>query len=757
MLTGLLDGSRRKHRQLRGDIDSIRTRLTQLETLNDADLDRQIAQAHQGGADGQDITVSHLRIALATEAVRRTLGLRLHDNQIQGALALTDRQVVELATGEGKTVMLVPFVFDAVCSGRSVHVATANTYLAERDASWMAPAYSRLGVSVASTSSQSAREALAADVCYSTVDTLATLWLRDQKVTAPSERLWRQADVCVVDEADAVLLDLVRSSISISRTIPADPESAQRHKELADLLVQADENGEGGDWGVDEAKGVAALLESGIDKIEAALGVELYDGRNSQTVAGITDALVARALMQEGRDYLVEDGRIRPIDRVTGRVGSGRYTSGLMSALEVKEQVEVTDDVEILAQVAAGAFLGRYSHLCGMTATAVSARDELVDLYGLDTFAIAPHLPLRRQDHEDVILRTAAAKFDALVADAAARHRRGQPVLIGVESGDDLEQVARRLEQAGIDARYLSARNHAEEAEVLSLAGRYGAVTVATRMAGRGVDIVLGGGDPSEADRVREQGGLCVLGAQRFDSRRGDDQLRGRAGRQGDVGESRFYVSLEDDLVRIYAGEALAATIDRLNRLQGDTLGHRQMTRLVDKAQAAKSAANHALRKNLLAYDTVLAGQRDRFYQARELLVDAADMASFEDVLADLLPSNPPTDYSWEDGSGKGGFSVEDEGSVDAPGAAASGSADGLPSGGQLGGEPDETLEERRLRTLTVLDDAWRDHLAACRQLREGIGLRSLGQRNPLIEYQRESAQLLHEHLKDAAAQLLRT
>jgi preprotein translocase subunit SecA len=735
VLTGLLDGSRRQHRQHRAAIEEIERYWHDLEPLSERDLDARIAALRTG--DG----TRHERIAVAAETIRRTLGLRLHANQLAGALALGSRQVVELATGEGKTVMVVPFAFDAVCDGRSVHVATANTYLAGRDADWMAPAYRRLQVSVSSVADvvardQATREALQADVCYGTVATLASLWLSDQLVLDTDERLWRQGDVCLVDEADAVLLDLVRSPIALTRTVDADRDQTQHYRELADLLVQADDNGDNGDWGVDEARGVAALLDTGVDKLEAALGVQLYDGHHSHIVAGVTDALIASALLHPGRDYLVEDGRIRPINPITGRVGNGRFRSGLMSALEAKEQLEITDDVEILAQVGAGAFLARYPHLCGMTATAVSARDEFVELYGLDTFALEPHLGCVRTDHEDVIAVTAEAKFGQIAAETAERHRRGQPVLIGVETTGDLHQVTARLDAASVTWRALSAENHAQEATILADAGRYGAVTVATRMAGRGVDIVLGGADATAQERqaVIDAGGLCVIGAQRFDNRRGDDQLRGRAGRQGDPGESRFYVSLEDELVRVYARDALAAVIDRLNRLQGETLGHRQMTRLLDKAQAAKSEQQHALRKTLLAYDAVLTVQRDRFYRLRERILHAHTHAELERTLQHLATNAEPGGPDPSTGPDQlADPPVPDAADPD------SGHAD---------------LPPRRRSVLRTLDAAWRRHLEDCQQLRTGIGLRSIGQRNPLVEYQRESAQILRGHLAAAYGEL---
>jgi preprotein translocase subunit SecA len=749
VLTGLLDGSRTKHRQHRRDLDQIASHWAELEPLDDTAFDRHIADARSHGS-------RHERIAVAAETIRRTLGLRLHPNQLAGALALTDRQVVELATGEGKTVMVVPFVFAAVADGATVHIATANSYLAGRDATWMAPAYTRLGVTVAHLDDTlaGAREALTADVCYGTVPTFATVWLADQLATSADRQRWRQADMCVVDEADAVLLDLVRAPITLTRAVPADPQHTLHCKELADLLTQADENGENGDWGVDEAAGVAALLETGIDRIEAELGITLYDGTHSDLIAGITDALVARALMQAGRDYLVENGTIVPINPMTGRTSAGRFRVGLHSALEAKENLTVTDDAETLAQIAAGAFLSRYPHLCGMTATAVSARDEFIDLYSLDTFALEPHVPCQRRDHHDVIVRTAAEKFDAVCADTLERHHAGQPVLIGVDTIDDLNQVAGRLEAAGVPVRRLSAQNHADEAAVLAAAGHAGAVTVATRMAGRGIDIVLGG-DPTDAEKVRDAGGLCVLGAQRFDSRRGDDQLRGRAGRQGDPGASRFYVSLEDDLIRIYAGDALTAAIERLNRLQGDLSGHKQMTRLLDKAQAAKSGQQHGQRKSLLAYDAVLGAQRDRFYRLRQQILTATDHQQLDQILAAATPTTAAAAMQHAADGGETGLmgvvrAEEDraddrveEGVTHAEADTASAPA----------GSTDDDLDERRRRLLGLLDRAWRRHLADCAMLRNGIGLRRLGQRNPLTEYQQETGQLYTQHLADALAE----
>lgn len=736
MLTGLLDGTRKRHKGYQHSVATARAHLNVLETLTDAQLDERIADlrhgAHGGAAGGEPGLSQRIeRVAVATEVIWRTLGLRLHDNQLAGALALHEHQVVELATGEGKTVMVVPFVFNALCMQQRVHITTANSYLAQRDAAWMAPAYRRLGVDVGHLPQSPARDEhtrqqLAKDVCYATVETLAGVWQGDQIGLRTRDQLFNFAHVCVVDEADAVLLDLVRAPVSLTRTVSADRHQALENLRLTKLLEQADESGDG-DWGIDPAQGVAALLESGVEKLEAQLGVQLYDGTHNSTIAGITDALVAQGLLQRGRDYLVEDGRIRPVNPMTGRVSGGRFRSGLHSALEAKEKLEISDDVETLAEVAIGAFLDRYGHLCGMTATALSAHDELWDLYRLDTFALAPNRPVRRVDHDDVIVRTETDKFDRVAADAIERHRRGQPVLIGVDSIDAVEQVAGRLERAGARVRRLSAANHASEAEIIADAGAVGALTVATRMAGRGVDIVLGGreGDDSARQRVLDAGGLCVLGAQRFDSRRGDDQLRGRAGRQGDPGESRFYLSLEDELIRVYAREALAAVIDRihtLNSANGDLSGHKQMTRLVDKAQAVKSGQQHALRKSLLAYDAVLAAQRDRVYHLRQQALEA----SSADHLTQVVQTLAPTDAGTVSPPTKAQVAKTTDSAKEPPG-----------------------VEQARQELLSALDTAWREHLGDCRMLRDGIGLRRLAQRDPLVEYQRESHLLLERQLRE--------
>lgn len=687
-LQHLFGGGTRKTRRLGMDFQMVTRLWEPLQTLSDIAFDTHVADERRDVAAESDGRLR--RAATACEAARRTLGLSLHENQINGLLALHDRQIVELPTGEGKTVMAACHLYGATAGGKRAHVVTANSYLARRDAAWMAPLYHRLGMRVAVIDETSDRDqvqqAATADVVYSTAGLLSLGRLRDELVTGSSRTVQLPYDIALVDEADTVLLDQAVRPASLTVADAGRSEELRLWWNVAVDLQQNDAEGEGGDFGVDERDRAVALTDAGWDRVERATGRRLYDLNESAGSADLRDALTARALLHKGRDYLVREDTILPIDRNTGRAGTGRFGGGVHTALEMKENLPVTPLVRQLNRMTLQDQFSRYTHLCGMTASAAGAEDELQDLYGLEVLPLPSHVPSIRCDLDDVIYATRNGKLDALADDIAGRHETGQPVLVGVDTLEDLADLGERLQTLQIPHRTLSAENHEQEADIIARSGHLGAVTIATRIAGRGVDIVLGA-DGGEAEQVRDAGGLCVLGAQRFDTRRADQQLRGRAGRQGDPGESRYYLSLEDELIHIYGGTVAARAITTLTNASGAGSGHRSLTQLVDKAQAQRTGQLQAHRKSLLTYDQLLSKQRQKLLTLRSEMVT-------------MLDQLPPEDR---------------------------------PAEGQASDDPHPIVVK-----LRELDISWADHLDDAEVLRRAVGLRQLGRLDPQTEYRRE-------------------
>lgn len=669
--------------------------------------------------------------ATAAEAARRSLrielhGNQIHDNQIQGMLALADRTVVELATGEGKTVMAAAYAHLACRNGRQLHIMTANSYLAERDQRWMKPLHDLLALETAAITEASSREEVAAaaqaDIIYSTAAVLATWQLRNEQVTALEQRVNLRYETALIDEADTVLLDLAGKNFALAEDSQHDPDRTRRWEEVARSMTQNDEKGEGGHFGVDQVARVVALSEKGWDRLQAEHGIDLNSSLSEETLAdmaALNTALFARALMHKGRDYLVHEGKILPIERHTGRAGKGRFPDGLHAALEAKEKLDITPDITVTVRTTLSRQLKRYSHICGMTATAKSAEDELQQLYNLSVVQLPENITTVRRDLPDLVYPTREKKLEALTEDVAARSAKKQPVLICVETLDDLYETSRLLAEKGVEHATLSADSHEEEAELMAQAGKPGQVTLATRMAGRGVDIVLGGpqkmlpqgsteagrsaaDDPCEDlyEEAVQAGGLCVVGAQRFDTRRADDQLRGRAGRQGDPGESRFYLSMEDDILRSLGGAISGRAITRLTDAAGESSGHAALTKLVDKAQKQQTAQQEAIRKNMMVYAELIEEQRDRLLLAREQLLHSGEEA--DPVEGDATEDSAPEE---------------------------------------------RTSEEIRVDTLRKIDALWAVHLAEADEMRRAAGLRQIGRLDPRSEFMKEMSARFSELL----------
>ena len=742
--------------------------------------------------------------ATVREAARRTLGQRHYDVQVMGGAALHMGNIAEMRTGEGKTlVATLPSYLNAI-SGDGVHVVTVNDYLAERDAEWMGRIHRFLGLEVGVILSQMSpaerRAAYAADITYGTNNEFGFDYLRDNMAWSKAEMVQRGHNFAVVDEVDSILVDEARTPLIISG--PADQPTAW-YSEFARIarLLEKDV-----DYEVDEKKRTVGVLEAAIDKVEDQLGIDnLYDTVNTPLVGFLNNAIRAKELFKKDRDYVILDGGVVIVDEHTGRILKGRrYNEGLHQAIEAKEGVEIKAENQTLATVTLQNFFRLYNKLSGMTGTAMTEAAEFNQIYNLGVLPIPTNRPMVRIDQPDLVFRTGDAKYNSVIEDVVERHKTGQPVLIGTTSVEKSEHLSAMLKKNGVPHEVLNAKNHEREAAIVAQAGRRGAVTVATNMAGRGTDIMLGGNpefmaaaalaqkglspveDPegyeaawpvaleqaqaavkAEHDEVVGLGGLYVLSTERHESRRIDNQLRGRSGRQGDPGESQFYLSLEDDLMRLFKADMVDAFLRRFNVPDDVPIEAKMVTNAIRSAQTQVEAQNFEIRKDVLKYDDVLNRQRLVIYDERRRVLQGEDIEeqvrSFitetiesyvNEATADGYPEDWDLEKLWtalqqlypvsltiED--------VEEESGGGRPGLSADFLREMLVDDAQraydkreveLGEEVTRELERRVI--LTVLDRKWREHLYEMDYLRDGIGLRAMAQRDPLVEYQREGYDL---------------
>jgi preprotein translocase subunit SecA len=769
--------------------------------LSDAELRALTAEYRSRVADGESLD-DLLPEAFATvrEAARRTLGQRHYDVQIMGGAALHLGNIAEMRTGEGKTLVATLPAYLNALSGNGVHVVTVNDYLARRDSEWMGRVYRFLGLSVGTILAQMPsavrREQYAADITYGTNNEFGFDYLRDNMAMSEADLVQRGHNYAIVDEVDSILIDEARTPLIISG--PAD-QPTKWYTEFARLAQRMQRDV---DYEVDEKKRTVGVGESGIAIIEDHLGIDnLYESANTPLIQFLNNSIKAKELYRRDKEYIVMDGEVLIVDEHTGRVLAGRrYSEGMHQAIEAKEGVEIKQENQTLATITLQNFFRLYDKLSGMTGTAMTEASEFDKIYGLGVVPIPTNQPMVRADQSDFIYRTVDAKFAATVADIVGRHEKGQPVLVGTASVQTSEQLSALLAQQGIRHEVLNAKQHAREATIVAQAGRRGAVTVATNMAGRGTDIMLGGNpealaaedlqarglspvEDAEAyeaawgqalEKYREQvaaeheevvglGGLYVLGTERHESRRIDNQLRGRSGRQGDPGESRFYISLQDDLMRRFGGAV--GLMDRaLGGLGDDSvpLESKTVSRTIERAQSQAEAQYFEIRKDVLKYDDVLNAQREVIYAERRRVLAGEDLHEqvrhmVDDTVADYVAAETSEGYpeSWDlDRLWTSLRTLYPVGvSVDEMEQQAGGreglSADFLTSA--LREDAHAAYDEReadltapvmreleRRVVLTVLDRRWREHLYEMDYLREGIGLRAMAQRNPLVEYQRE-------------------
>lgn len=665
---------------LRKLLPAIEAREEELAALTDAEL----TEAAGSASGYQEIC------AIGREAARRGLGQRPYDVQLLGAMALLSGKVAEMATGEGKTLTAAIAAYGHVRMGNGpVHVLTVNDYLARRDAQWMEPVYTLLGLTVGwvneASTPQERRAAYACDVTYVSVSEAGFDYLRDQLVTDIADRVQPALRTAIVDEADSILIDEARVPLVLAGAVPGEQDPVHAAAALVRGLRK------GTHYTVAEDGRSAAFTSAGLAVIEAKLGgIDLYAEENVQQLSAVNVALHAHALLHRDVDYIVRDNAVELIDEMRGRVAQRRrWPDGLQAAVEAKEGLDATAEGEVLGTITVQAFIGLYRTVCGMTATAVLVGDQLREFFGLEVAVIPPNTPCIREDEPDRIYATRAEKDEALVDEIRRCHEVGRPVLVGTLDVKESEQLAAALEAAGVPCVVLNAKNDDEEAAIIAEAGAFGAVTVSTQMAGRGVDIRLGGSDQSDRERVAALGGLYVIGSGRHDSRRVDDQLRGRAGRQGDPGGSVFFVSLEDDLVVRHAGD----TVPPSPRMHADGLvTDPQVDYAVEHAQRVAEGVNHEIHRNTWRYSVVIEQQRKALAERRERLLTT-------DVAAIMLLERVP----------------------------------------EKAEKMDEELLARVARSIALyhLDRLWAEHLAELSEVREGVHLRALGRLDPLDEFHR--------------------
>ncbi len=792
-------GEGRKVRALKALVPDINALEPEMEARSDEELAHQTVlfrERLEAGEDLDDLLIE--AFATVREAARRTIGQRHFDVQLMGGAALHLGGIAEMKTGEGKTLVSTLPVYLNALAGKGVHVVTVNDYLAKRDAEWMGQIHRFLGLTVGRVSPdiddwQAKKEAYSSDVTYGTNTEFGFDYLRDNMARALEHMVQRGHSFAIVDEVDSILIDEARTPLIISGP---SSDSARLYYQFAGVARSLTRDL---DYEVDEEKRTVAPTEDGIEKVEKALGIDnLYDLVSSNYVHQLTQALKAKELYRRDKDYIVADGEVKIVDEFTGRILEGRrWSDGLHQAVEAKERVAINQENHTWATVTLQNYFRLYDKLAGMTGTAETEAAEFANTYNLQVVPIPTNKPMVRADQQDLIYKTEKGKFDAVVDDIIERHEKGQPVLVGTASVEKSEVLSRLLEQRGVPHHVLNAKQHAREAQVVAQAGRLHAVTVATNMAGRGVDILLGGNpellaeqevrasghDPAteegqalyqqllpkfeeeceaEGARIRELGGLYVLASERHESRRIDNQLRGRAGRQGDPGESRFFLSLEDELMRLFATGAMQWVMNRA--LPEDVpIDSKMVSKAIERAQNTVEARNAEIRKDVLKYDEVMNEQRKVIYARRAKILEGEDLrARTIDVLSSAVDSIVTANCSGSDDA--------EDWDLDGlltelrqyfPTGTTKEQLAGLRDSNEIyealageaiayyeqreqempGGEDTMRALEREVM-LQLIDQKWREHLSEMDYLREGIGLRAMGQQDPLVAWQRDGYEM---------------
>lgn len=697
--------------------------------------------------------------ATAREGAKRVLGLFPFRVQIIGGIVLHEGNIAEMKTGEGKTLTATMPVYLNALTGKGVHVVTVNEYLSTRDATEMGELYNWLGLSVGlnlnSKNSDEKREAYNCDITYSTNSELGFDYLRDNMVVYKEQMVQRPLNFAIVDEVDSILIDEARTPLIIS----GGAEKTTGLYIRADRFVKTLKAET--DYKIDWPTKTISLTESGIRKAEKNFGLDnLYDTENTALTHHIDQALRANYIMLKDIDYMVSDGEVLIVDQFTGRAMEGRrYSDGLHQAIEAKEGVQIQDENKTMANITYQNFFRMYTKLAGMTGTAKTEQEEFREIYNMEVISVPTNKPVIRVDSPDVLYPTLDAKFNAVVEDIKARHEKGQPMLIGTVAIESSERLSKQLDEAKIPHTVLNAKNHFKEAEIIMNAGQRGAVTIATNMAGRGTDIKLGPG-------VTELGGLAVIGTERHESRRIDNQLRGRSGRQGDPGSTQFYLSLEDDLMKRFGSDRIKAMLDRFKVADDDqVIQSRMISRQVESAQKRVEGNNYDTRKNTLQYDDVMREQREVIYKQRQQVINEQEtlkpvlMAMINRTITRIVQTHTQGDqkdwnldalYAWVtanmiDPEKFKRSQLDGKSQDELIGLLAEMAETNFQQKNKQLGDDAQMLEFEKVVILRVVDSAWTDHIDAMDQLRQSIGLRGYGQMNPLVEYQEEGYRMFEE------------
>ena len=785
-------------------VNSINAKESDFEKLSDEQIKsgfQQLSEQLENGVKFIEVDA----FAYIREASKRTLGQRHYDVQLFGGLVLLRNKIAEMKTGEGKTLVSTLPISTMALFNKGVHVVTVNDYLSKRDAEWMEPIYNFLGLEVGLVYSNQDNlekaEAYKKHITYGTNNEFGFDYLRDNMAISKEQLVQRELFYSVVDEVDSILVDEARTPLIISGKVS---DSTKWYQDFSKIVkgMKRDIHFE-----IDEAKKQVHPTEIGVEYVEAKLGINnLYENTKTNLLHYLTASLRAHTIFAKDVDYIVADGQIKIVDEFTGRVLEGRrYSDGLHQALEAKENVRIQDENQTLASITYQNYFRMYENLSGMTGTAKTEEAEFIQIYNLEVVQVPTNVPIQRIDQQDAVYKTTNAKLDAVIQDVVERNKNGQPVLLGTVSVEASELLSRRLTEKGIIHNVLNAKNHEQEAQIISQAGKKGSVTVATNMAGRGVDIKLGGNaeeiakqkylnDGSEFNQkeldlviseiqkevdiekqeVLDVGGLYVLGTERHESRRIDNQLRGRSGRQGDPGESRFFISLQDELMRRFQGERIESIMNRLNLPDEERIEQSMVTKSIERAQAQVESLNFEIRKNVLKFDQVLNQQREVVYKWRKQLLLADSIKKLindwlEDVLLqistnfDNLKSTYETLEEFESLVSEELSELLSDSSkqkllkdkkID----------DNLDIYSELKSLFDENCKRDednfwnlgRASSLSFIDQAWKDHLAEMDYLRSGIGLRAMGQRDPLVEYQKEGYELFEDLVNNVKYSVIR-
>lgn len=816
LLSRLLSrGGDKRLRRYKEQVQKINSLKDDIEVMNDAELASLAHKLRERAVNGEKLEGLLVEaFALVREASARTIGLRHYDVQLVGAMALNDGCIAEMKTGEGKTLVSTAAGFLNALSGANVHVVTVNDYLAKRDAEWMSRVYQYLGLSVGLLQNDMPdylrKPAYGADVTYGTNSEFGFDYLRDHMVSSPAQRVQRGHNFAIIDEVDSILIDEARTPLIISGMNGAPAEVYSRFAEMVESLDRET------DIVLDEAKRTVYATEKGLDAIEEMLGEEIYADLTGGLANHLKQALRAEFLFKRDSDYVVRDDEVQIVDGFTGRIMDGRrYSEGLHQALEAKERVRINPEMQTMATVTLQNYFRLYKKLSGMTGTALTEDSEFEQIYSLPVVPIPTNLPIIRKDLPDYIYRTKEAKFNAVADEVVKRHKKGQPVLVGTASVKDSEHLSELLKERKIPHEVLNAKEHSREAQIVAQAGRQSAVTVATNMAGRGTDILLGGNydilrqnalqgfgvtdeekaaewqlhaaeaeaksiTRMEGHAARVLGGLFVIGTERHESRRIDNQLRGRSGRQGDPGESRFYLSLEDDLLRLFGQDRVGKVAEMMVQkgIPDDSpLEDELISKVITAAQKQVESMHFSTRKSVLEYDDVMDKQRKAIYNERDAIIDGKSVEesvpsyirdAVQDELSLACPYEVPSD-DWDFASlnawvnsmtDDSVFSCDKVDYAEDPYVLEDAIVDYL-----LGvfekkrafvGEPEFAELCTRLM-LRMIDAHWVAHLTEMDQVKEGIGLRAYGHRDPIVEYKEEAYTAFGELVKEIYEDFLRT